>query len=267
MGPCPLMAHLFSQITAASKCFAPFPNRPLCSPSPAGPRSSGGDAGGFSLAPHAHRALGLPWWPPVTFLGLSHTERPTRGPPACPALLEGSSPWCPLADRRPVGHPVEPPHGSRSPGSGSSGCRGPASPHPCGESGVRHGTSCPHCHCCREAHAKSRSSSGMKPIGACQCGRRAAGPVSPPGWTVWDFLSNHGWFATKEGVCLQQSNILPSLEELRGGFVQCPAPPISWGYRERQGDGAGRAGGWAPAGKEWSLPREVLDLCRHRDKA
>lgn len=87
-GPCSLMAHLFSQITTARSCLTPCPcpNQPLCSPCPAGSRSSGGGAGGFPLAPHAHRALGLPWQPPVTSLGLFHTERPMRGPqPTGPA--------------------------------------------------------------------------------------------------------------------------------------------------------------------------------------
>lgn len=38
--------------------------------------------------------------------------------------------------------------------------------------------------------------------------------------TVWDFLSNTSCFATKQVLCLQQSNLLPSLEELLGGFMQ-----------------------------------------------
>lgn len=94
----------------------------------------------FPQAPHVCRAWTshggrglqpLPWASSTGLLG----EDIWGHQPAL-SLREGSSPWCPSAGPLPAGCPVEPPHGSRSPGSGSSGCRGPASPHPCGKSGV-----------------------------------------------------------------------------------------------------------------------------------
>lgn len=49
------------------------------------------------------------------------------------------SPWRPAAGPLPAGCPGEPPHGSRSPSSCSCGCRAPASPRPCGETGSGRG--------------------------------------------------------------------------------------------------------------------------------